>query len=131
MYNSDESLMVMKALCDIMAFSSNEREEVGTDEDVLPQGYGEFGLEVTNPVPVHTLLGLRLYLERLRTKDGVKVAYERIGLMLAPNSPYGIEVYSIYLEKQEIAILYICPNNKKNSEKAPKGFQLASLSVRP
>ena len=100
-------------------------ENKGTDKDVMPEGYGEFGLEITNPIPVHTVAGNQIYLERLHTADGVKVTYKRIGSMRAPNIPSIIDGYTIFAKGKEIATLYICPYNKKNSEKAPKGFQLA------
>jgi len=102
------------------------RENSGTDEDVMPEGYGEFGLEITNPIPVYTILGNKLYLDRLRTVNGEKLYYERIGSMTAPNIPSIIDGYSIYVQGEKIATLYICPYNKKNSEKAPKGFYLVS-----
>lgn len=96
----------------------------GTYEDTMPEGVGEFGLDVTNPIPVNTTVGNMMYLERLQTADGVKVSYERIGQMKAPNIPSVIDGYRIYVRGKEIAKLYICPYNKKNSERAPKGFKL-------
>ena len=103
-------------------FAGNE--DCGTDEDVMPEGYGEFGLEITNPIPVHTIVGNRIYLDQLWTEDGIKVSYDRIGSMNAPNISSIIDGYRIFAKGEEIAILYICPYNKKNSEKAPKGFKL-------
>ena len=96
----------------------------GTSEDMMPEGYGEFGLDITNPIPVHTIVGNKLYLDRLRTADGIKVSYDRIGSMHAPNIPSIIDGYRIFINEKQIATLYICPYNKKNSEKAPKGFKL-------
>ncbi|HWS41222.1 MAG TPA: hypothetical protein VN247_08065, partial [Arenimonas sp.] len=51
----------------------------GVDADQLPNGYGEFGLSLTNPIPCQSILGGRLYLDRLRTLDGSKILYQRIG----------------------------------------------------
>ena len=59
--------------------------EEGTEEDMIPEGYGEFGLEVTNPIPVNTVMGSITYLGRLRTLDGQKVEYNRIGSTSADN----------------------------------------------
>jgi hypothetical protein len=103
----------------------------GTAEDTMPEGYGEFGLEVTNPIPTQTPVGSRTYLEQLHTADGVKVDYERIGSMRAPNIPYMIDGYRIFANSREVATLYICPYNKKNSERAPKGFTLGSSKNKP
>ena len=99
-------------------------EDCGTEEDVMPEGYGEFGLEITNPIPVKTIVGNKIYLDRLWTEDDVKVGYERIGSMQAPNIPSIIDGYRIFANGKKIATLYICPYNKKNSEKAPRGFKL-------
>ncbi|MCL1821632.1 MAG: hypothetical protein FWG22_02290 [Prolixibacteraceae bacterium] len=96
----------------------------GNGEDIMPEGHGEFGLEVTNPIPVHTIAGIPLYLNRLWTTDGIKITYERTGSTHAPNIPSIIDRYTIYGSGEEITKLYICPYNKKNSGKAPKGFVL-------
>lgn len=98
----------------------------GTDQDVIPWGIGEFGLEVTNPIPVHGIFGSRSYLSRLRTMNGDAIEFERIGSIFEPNvikSP--VDVYKIKNNGMEIATLYISPYHKKNSNKAPKGFRLA------
>lgn len=97
--------------------------EQGTDLDMMPEGIGEFGLEITNPIPTSTVYGSNAYLGRL-THDGIKVGYDRIGSMSAENIPNIIDGYTITKNGNEIATLYLCPYNKKTSEKAPKGFQL-------
>lgn len=98
----------------------------GTEEDEMPTGIGEFGLEVMNPVPVNSILGSMVYLRRLRTLDGIKVRFERIGSMRARNIARMIDGYKITVNEKEIAIIYICPYNKKISAKAPKGFVIAA-----
>jgi hypothetical protein len=101
--------------------------EKGTDLDIMPEGIGEFGLDVTNPIPTSTLYGSNAYLGLLRTLDGVKIGYDRIGSTRAENIPYIIDAYNITKNGETIATLYICPYNKKTSEKAPKGFDLLKL----
>ena len=96
----------------------------GTDSDVMPEGIGEFGLELTNPIPVNTVFGSNAYLRNLVTTDGSGIEYERIGSMKAPNISAMIDGYSIKIKNEQIAIIYICPYNKKNSNIAPKGFKL-------
>lgn len=98
--------------------------EQGTDLDVMPEGFGEFGLEITNPIPTSTVFGSNAYLGSLRTTDGIKVGYERIGSMSADNIPNIIDGYRIFKNSEEICTLYLCPYNKKNSTKAPDGFEL-------
>lgn len=99
--------------------------EDGCDTDELPNGYGEFGYEITNPIPAKTILGSTSYLARLRTNDGTKVAYERLGSAESEVSPNPIDIYEIKdSQGKRLAVLYISPYQKKISEKAPKGFIL-------
>ncbi|MDH6343308.1 hypothetical protein M2480_001297 [Parabacteroides sp. PFB2-12] len=111
-----------KELFELM--SKMNSEGVGTEEDVMSEGYGDFGLEITNPIPVNTVYGSISYLGRLRTLEGIKVSYKRIGSMNSPNITSIIDGYKIFANEKQIAILYICPYNKKNSRKAPNGFKL-------
>jgi hypothetical protein len=111
-----------KELYDLM--SKMNEEGSGTEDNEMTEGYGEFGLEVTNPVPTNTVFGSNSYLGRLRTLDGVKVTYDRIGSMNAPNISQIIDGYRIFANGKQIATLYICPYNKRNSTKAPNGFKL-------
>lgn len=99
----------------------------GTDEDVMPDGYGEYGIEVTNPIPTSTVYGSIAYLGKLRTMDGTKVEYKRIGSTSAPNINQIIDEYEIFARGQKITNLFICPYNKKNSDRAPKGFKISPL----
>jgi hypothetical protein len=101
--------------------------ETGTDQDIMPDGYGEYGLDLTNPIPVNTVFGSIAYLGRLRTMDGIKVQYERVCSTSSPNIDQIIDEYKILVNQRAIATLYICPYNKKNSERPPKGFKLSAL----
>lgn len=95
----------------------------GTDQDVIPEGTGEFGYDVTNPIPTNTIGGSRVYLEKLYSDNGTKIRYERLGATFSPNIKNVIDVYLIFVDGLEIE-LYISPYNQKTSEKAPKGFML-------
>ena len=58
--NANPKFQEMKGLFEIM----QSMNEDGTDEDEIPEGYGEFGYELTNPIPVNTTFGstsTRLY----------------------------------------------------------------------
>jgi hypothetical protein len=98
--------------------------EYATDADVMPEGVGEFGLEISNPIPVCSIPDSANYLRRLRTADGTSITYKRIGSTRVSNIKQIIDGYRIFVNGQQIAIIYICPYNKKNSLKAPKGFVL-------
>ena len=96
----------------------------GTDQDMIPEGIGEFGYVVTNPIPTNTIVSNKIYLDRLYTDEGVKIEYERRGSTFSPNIKGVIDVYLISVDGVEITTLYISPYNRKTSEKAPKGFRL-------
>lgn len=93
----------------------------------MPDGYGEFGHDVTNPIPVNTVMGSIAYFGTLRTLNGTKIQYKRIGSTSAPNIDQTIDEYTILDNGQKIATLFICPYNKKNSERPPKGFKISPL----
>lgn len=95
----------------------------GTDQDVIQWGTGEFGLEATNPIPVHGIFGSMSYLERIRTLDGVNVEHERLGSVHVPNINNPVDKYKISQNGKELTTFYISPYHKKNSNKAPKGFK--------
>jgi hypothetical protein len=116
----DQKIHEIKSLFEALS----QLNEGGTDEDTIPAGYGEFGHEATNPIPVNTVMGNMAYLRKLRTLDGEKVQYERIGSTGAPNIDRPIDAYQITNNGQVITTLYISPYNKKNSGRAPKGFKL-------
>lgn len=103
---------------------SNNSNPSGTDNDEIPEGYGEFGLEITNPIPTSSIPDSYFYLNRLKTQNGSDITYDRIGSMSAPNIKHTIDAYRISAKGQEIATIYICPYNKKTSAKAPKGFKI-------
>ena len=113
----------MKALYNAM----RALNEGGTALDMIPEGYGEFGYDITNPIPVNTVYGNLAYLGRLRTPDNKKVRYNRKGSTSVENIRTPIDVYDIFKGEELIATLFLNPYNKKNSDKAPKGFELADI----
>ncbi len=91
----------------------------------MPEGYGEFGLEITNPIPASSVSASYDYLRRLRTADGREILFNRIGSMTSPpNIEHIIDGYNLFVDKQKVATIYICPYSTDTSSKAPKGFQL-------
>ena len=121
--NSNPEFKKMKELYEILQMGNED----GTDQDIIPEGIGEFGYDVTNPIPVNTVFGNTAYLGRLRTLNGIKVRYERKGSTGAANIKNPIDIYDIFEDEKKIATLYISPYNKKNSTIAPKGFKLIHL----
>jgi len=99
-----------------------ELKKGGTELDTIPEGYGEFGLVLTNPIPVNSVFGNTVYLGRLRTLEGKKIKYERLGSTGAQNIEHPIDIYAITLEGIKIANLFISPYHKKISKRAPQGF---------
>lgn len=101
----------------------------GVDSDEMPNGQGEYGLESSNPIPCKTIFGSTAYLGRLRTIDGVKVTYDRIGSFESDVSPYPVDGYAIaHPNGESLGTIYISPYQQRISSKAPKGFVLAKDS---
>ncbi|MDR2081670.1 MAG: DUF805 domain-containing protein [Campylobacteraceae bacterium] len=113
----------LQFMYDILNLQANLSEASGTNQDIMPEGFGEFGHEATNPIPVCTIFGNDVYLNRLRTLDGQKITYNRTKSLNTKNIPI-VDEYQIFSGTQQIATLYICPYNKAISNKAPKGFKL-------
>jgi tetratricopeptide (TPR) repeat protein len=93
---------------------------------IISEGYGEFGHELTNPIPMHSIPESYLYLRNLTTLDGVPVTYRRTGSKRAPNIIHPIDEYQIFANQMLIATIYIYPYYCKNAEIAPKGLHLAT-----
>lgn len=110
-----------KSILDALAIMS----ENGTELDTIPEGFGEFGHTVTNPIPLKTTFGSIVYLRKLTTITGKRVEFERLGSTKAENIRNIIDAYKISIEGKKIATLFISPYHKKNSERAPKGFKLS------
>ena len=108
----------------IVFLNEYKKFSYGVGLDQMPEGYGEFGIEITNPIPTSSIPENRYYLDRLRTIDNSTITYERIGSMQAENIQFLIDGYRIFANGKEIATLYLCPYNATTSTKAPKGFKL-------
>ena len=116
-----ESVEALMALMQYQVESSKD----GVDTDDIPTGYGPFGLCKTNPVPTRGVTGSVAYLSRLRTKDGRTIESTRLGCTSAPDVTSGmIDMYRIRNGDVSLGTVYLCPYHKKNSGKAPEGFQL-------
>lgn len=112
-----------KALHDMMSLMCED----GCDADEFPNGRGEFGHVVTNPIPTKTVFGSTSYLARLRAPDGAKVVYERLGSTASEVTQNPVDIYRVsHPNGTELATLYISPYQKRISAKAPRGFTLVA-----
>lgn len=98
----------------------------GVDADELPNGYGRFGFDVSNPIPCKTALGSMAYLERLHTMDGKKVIADRVGSFHSDVVESPIDGYRLTApDGGDLGMIYISPYQARISRKAPDGFKLA------
>jgi len=109
--------------CKLLVDAMKEMSADGCDTDEIPGGHGEFGHALTNPIPARTVFGSKTYLVGLRTADGEKVAYTRIGSFSSSVSDHPVDGYSITgADGKQLATLYLSPYHKRNSAKSPAGF---------
>ncbi|MBX3691576.1 hypothetical protein [Dokdonella sp.] len=102
----------------------------GVDADEMPNGYGEFGMTPSNPIPCKTVFGSTSYLARLRAPDGAKVVYDRIGSFGSDVTPHPVDGYEIsHPDGQKLATIYISPYQQRISRRAPKGFNLVDTPL--
>lgn len=93
--------------------------------DEIPQGIGEFGLDKSNPIPIYGVPSNEKYLHKLRTIDGERIRFRRIGSTEHVNIIKPIDEYEIFNSVGDtIAKLYLSPYHWKTSKKAPLGFKI-------
>ena len=97
----------------------------GLQYDEIPGGFGEYGITITNPVPVNGIPSSGKYLSRLVTSDGLNIKWNRLGSGCADNIDNPIDIYVITDEKgQSRDTIYISPYHPSTSNKAPKGYRI-------
>ena len=100
-------------------------EDGGVDADELPNGYGKFGFDTSNPIPCKTVMGSMAYLARLHTLDGAKVESDRIGSFGSDVVDSPIDGYRLTDSKgSDLGTIFISPYQGRISGKAPDGFKL-------
>jgi len=113
----------LKGLFDAM----NELSSDGCDTDEIPGSTGEFGFDLSNPIPTNTVMGSRSYLGKLQMADGGEVRYERIGSFSSPVSDMPVDGYELTDQTgAKIDVIYISPYHRRNSARAPRGLKLLS-----
>ncbi|WP_300428543.1 hypothetical protein [uncultured Parabacteroides sp.] len=99
-------------------------------ENEIPNGYGEFGLIETNPVPARGIPASKAYLSQLRTLKGDEICWERLGSTFAPNIDTIIDIYRITTKDGiDMGCIYINPYQHQTSTKAPKGFIMSQEKI--
>lgn len=95
-----------------------------TDQDEIPGAIGRFGLDPTNPIPIHGIPNSRIYLEHLLQADDSLIRFTRKGSIHVDSINFPVDEYHIYDQVGKfITSLYISAYHKRCSEKAPEGFQ--------
>ena len=94
--------------------------------DEIDGGIGEFGLEISNPVPIKTILSNEIYLKQLQTSTGREISWERSGSCSSNNINHEIDKYQIFCDGKYVIDIYLSPYHYKTSNKAPKGFKIIS-----
>ena len=108
------------------AFGSDEQ---GYDCDEIPFSVGEFGRDLTNPIPVRGVGGIGVYFRRLRISNGEKVVAKRVRAISVENQPGKTDEYDVFTEAGAfLAKLYLCAYHQRVSRKAPRGFKLVGNS---
>jgi len=93
--------------------------------DDIPQGFGKFGLEATNPVPVYGVPSNETYLRSLRTLSGERLKWRRVGSLQVENIVSPIDEYEIFNNAGDTTcFIYISPYHWRNSKRAPEGFKM-------
>ena len=95
-------------------------------QDVIPEGIGEFGLTISNPVPVCSIYASTNYLSCLRTAAGETIRWKRLGSKTGHSQiKMPVDEYQLTDQKGNIiAHIFISPYHWRTSKLAPKGFLL-------
>ena len=99
----------------------------GCDTDEIPGGHGDYGYSSTNPIPTKGVMGSNAYLSRLRpVNSDVETKWERTGSCSADNIENMIDEDKLSnTPADQVVNIYISPYHRRNSKKAPKGFELS------
>lgn len=93
--------------------------------DQIPNGFGEFGRTLTNPVPVNGPVGELVYLSRLETTEGIPIAFHRLG------SSENVDVFETVSENgQHWDLLYFSMYFPRKSRAVPAGYRMMADRAR-
>jgi hypothetical protein len=102
----------------------------GATTDVIPNAYGEYGFDVTNPIPTRGVPTNEVYLKKLSLLSNEPFHWERIGSFSSPNIKKPIDGYEIITDDGErLCTLYISPYQSVISNTPPKGFYISKTGL--
>jgi hypothetical protein len=107
----------------LSAYSDALKEMItaGADVDEIENAFGNFGLILTNPIPVNGPIGEVIYLSSLRQLGKTKILFHRIG------SIDGFDVFeSVSVDGKTWDIFYLDMFHPRKSKKSPKGYSIVS-----
>lgn len=90
--------------------------------DVIPGSEGKFGYSPSNPIPVNGPIGELAYLSKLRTSDGERIFFHRIGSVDNATDMFEAVTFS----GSQWFTLYLKMYFPRRSRHAPDGFTLSS-----
>jgi hypothetical protein len=101
----------------------------GKDCDELPNSEGEFGFVSSNPIPVNGSFGQMVYLSQLRTSQGSRLLFHRVGSTSSSqaagiHNPSGmVDIFEVLsFDGSYHGELYLDMYHPRKSRKAPEGF---------
>lgn len=93
----------------------------------LPGAYGTFGFDASNPIPVNGPRGEVIYLNRLRSENGCKFFWHRLGNCDCPFQALKLDAYELVaMDGSAWHTLYFSMYHPSRSTRAPEGLSLAS-----
>ena len=102
----------------------------GYELEVIPEGFGEFGYTITNPMPIKPGIGYLTYFKKLRTINDKEIRYKYLRTTQSKNIKYYIDEYEITIDNVKAANLFICPFYVTNSLRAPYGFKIIKDDIK-
>jgi hypothetical protein len=76
------------------------------------------------------MFGSRFYLSSLRTASGGAVNYVRRRSAMPGSGGHPVDIYTVSDARGRfLATVYVSPYHKRNSRRAPVGFQIVDLDV--
>ena len=89
--------------------------------DIIPGSVGKFGYSPSNPIPVNGAIGELAYLSKLRTLDGERLFFHRVGSVANATDLFEAVTFS----GSEWFDLYLKMYFPRRSRQAPEGFTLS------
>jgi hypothetical protein len=88
--------------------------------DIIPGSEGDFGFSSSNPIPVNGPIGQLAYLSKLRTLNGERIFFHRLGSVENATDVFEAVTFS----GSKWFKLYLKMYYPRRSRKAPEGFTL-------